>query len=146
MSGLDAPDIAAAYAAVRSDKDATNWLLISYPSAVGNQLTLTATGTGGLAELAQSLDAAEVQYGYVRVEYANDAESTRVKFVLVVWIGEGARVMRRARVSVESGDVKRVLAHHSVAVTASDVGELGEGEMVARLRRAGGADYNGGRG
>ncbi|RWA07421.1 hypothetical protein EKO27_g7674 [Xylaria grammica] len=30
MSGLEAPEILAAYDAVRSDKDETNWLLISY--------------------------------------------------------------------------------------------------------------------
>ena len=86
------------------------------------------------------------QYGYVRVEYANDKESKRVKFVLVVWIGENTKVMRKARVSVESGDVKRVLAHHSIAVTAGDKAELEEDDIVKRLRKAGGADYNGGLG
>ncbi|KAJ6443760.1 ADF-like domain-containing protein [Purpureocillium lavendulum] len=147
MSGLDAPEIAAAYEAVRSDKDATNWLLVSHAAATGSQLALSKTGTGGIAELvAGALDDAQVQYGYVRVEYANDKESTRVKFVLVVWIGEQTKVMRKARVSVESGDVKRALPHHSIAVTASDRGDLDEADLVARLRKAGGADYNGGRG
>lgn len=146
MSGLDAPEIAAAYDAVRSDKDATNWLLISYAAPTGNRLRLGGTGSGGLAELAAALDDEQVQYGYARVEYANDAESRRVKFVLVVWIGERTRVMRKARVSVESGDVKHALAHHSIAVTAGDRAELAEADVVARLRRAGGADYNGGRG
>ncbi|KPM38184.1 hypothetical protein AK830_g8349 [Neonectria ditissima] len=145
-SGLDAADIAAAYEAVRSDKDATNWLLISHAAATGNRLSLTQTGSGGLAELVARLDDGQVQYGYVRVEYANDKESTRVKFVLAVWIGEGTKVMRKARVSIESGEVKRVLAHHSIAVTASDRSELDEGDLVVRLRKAGGADYNGGRG
>ncbi|EFY84593.1 hypothetical protein J3458_009539 [Metarhizium acridum] len=146
MSGLDHPDIAAAYDAVRSDKDEVNWMLISYAAATGNKLSLSRTGTGGIAELAASLDDAQVQYGYARVEYANDAESTRVKFVLIVWIGENTKVMRKARVSVESGDVKRILSHHSIAITASDRSELEEKDVVARLRKAGGADYNGGRG
>ncbi|KAI9166423.1 ADF-like domain-containing [Paramyrothecium foliicola] len=146
MSGLDASDIAAAYETVRSDKDETNWLLISYAAATGNKLALTKTGTGGLAELAAELDDSQVQYGYVRVEYANDKESTRVKFAFVVWIGEQTKVMRKARVSVESGDVKRVLSHHSIAVTTGDRRELAEDDIVTRLRKAGGADYNGGRG
>ncbi|EQK98748.1 ADF-like domain-containing protein [Ophiocordyceps sinensis CO18] len=146
MSGLDSPDIAAAYEAVRSDKDAATWLLISY-APDSNRLALSQTGTGApLAELAAALDDTQVQYGYARVEYANDAESTRVKFALVVWIGEGTKVMRKARVSVESGDVKRALAHHSVALTASDRAEPDHDDVVARLRKAGGADYNGGRG
>lgn len=146
MSGLDAPEIAAAYDAVRSDKDETNWLLVSYASAVGNKLSLTKTGTGGIEELVSELDDGQVQYGYVRVEYANDKESTRVKFALIVWIGEQTKVMRKARVSIESGDVKRALAHHSIAITTGDRSEVDEKDIVTRLRKAGGADYNGGRG
>lgn len=146
MSGLDAPEITDAYNAVRDDKDPTNWLLVSYAGATGNKVTLSQTGSGGLEELAGALDDAQVQYGYVRVEYANDKESTRVKFALVVWIGENTKVMRKARVSVESGDVKRVLSHHSIAVTTSDRSELDEKDIVVRLRKVGGADYNGGRG
>lgn len=146
MSGLDASDISNAYEAVRSDKDETNWLLISYAAATGNKLTLTQTGAGGISELSAALDDTQVQYGYVRVEYANDKESKRVKFVLVVWIGENTKVMRKARVSVESGDVKRVLSHHSIAITVGDKAELDEDDIVKKLRKAGGADYNGGRG
>ncbi|RFU29570.1 hypothetical protein B7463_g6789, partial [Scytalidium lignicola] len=146
MSGANSPDILAAYDAVRSDKDEINWLLISYAGPTGNALKLTSTGTGGLAELTEKLDPNEAQYGYVRIEYANDTESTRVKFVLVIWIGEGTKVMRKARVSIESGEVKKVLAHHSIQVDARDKGDLEEAEIVKRLRKAGGADYNGGRG
>jgi len=146
MSGADSPEILQAYDAVRSDKDDTNWLLISYAGPTGNQLSLTKTGTGGLAELARELDDAQVQYGYVRVEYANDSESKRVKFVLVIWIGEHTKVMRKARVSFESGAVKKVLAHHSIQVDANEKRDLDEKEIVVRLRKAGGADYNGGRG
>ncbi|KAI1640615.1 hypothetical protein F4809DRAFT_637418 [Biscogniauxia mediterranea] len=146
MSGADSPEILAAYDAVRSDKDETNWLLISYASATGDKLVLSATGTGGLAELRSRLDDGQAQYGYVRVEYANDTESRRVKFALVIWIGENTKVMRKARVSIESGAIKRVLAHHSIQVDARDKSDLDEADVVARLRKAGGADYNGGRG
>lgn len=146
MSGLDAPDIVAAYTDVRDDKKETNWMLLSYAATVGNKLTLTQTGTGGLKELVDSLDDGQVQYGYVRIEYANDKESTRVKFVLVIWIGENTKVMRKARVSVESGDVKKALQHHHLAVTAAERAELKEDDLVKQLRKSGGADYNGGRG
>ena len=69
-----------------------------------------------------------------------------MKFVLIVWIGGSTKVMRKARVSIESGEVKRVLGHHSIQVDARDKGDLDEKEIVVRLRKAGGADYNGGRG
>ncbi|KAI0883067.1 actin depolymerizing protein [Annulohypoxylon maeteangense] len=146
MSGLDSPDVSAAYDAVRSDKDDTNWLLLSYAGAMGDKLVLSGTGSGGLQELGPKLDDGQAQYAYVRIEYANDTESTRVKFVLLIWIGENTKVMRKARVSIESGAVKRVLSHHSISVDARDRGDIDQDEIVARLRRAGGADYNGGRG
>jgi hypothetical protein len=146
MSGVDAPEILAAYEAVRSDKDDTNWLLISYAAPTGNQLVLSRTGSGGLAELAQQFDDGQVQYAYVRVEYANDAESKRVKFALIVWIGQNTKIMRKARANIEAGAVKKVLSHYSIQVDADDRRDLDEAEIVARLRKAGGADYNGGRG
>ncbi|PHH66192.1 hypothetical protein CDD81_255 [Ophiocordyceps australis] len=146
MSGLDSADIVAAYEAVRSDKDTTDWLLISHATPTDSTLSLSKTGSGGMAELVAALNDSQVQYGYVRIEYANDAESRRVKFVLIVWIGDKTRVMRKARVSIESGQVKQALHHHSIALTATDRAELEEKDVVTRLRRAGGADYNGGRG
>jgi hypothetical protein len=38
------------------------------------------------------------------------------------------------------------LSHYSVQVDADDKRDLDEADIVARLRKAGGADYNGGRG
>ncbi|KAK1830633.1 Coactosin [Podospora conica] len=146
MSGADSPEILAAYDAVRSDKDDTNWLLVSYVKGARSQLALSKTGSGGLAELANELRDDEVQYAYTRVEYANDAESKRIKFVVIVWIGSGAPVMRKARAGIERGAVKKVLAHHSIEVDAGDKSDIDEAEIVKLLRKAGGADYNGGRG
>lgn len=79
----------------------------------------------------------------MRVEYANDTESKRIKFAFVVWIGESCKVMRKAKVSIQSGNVRKVLAHHSITVDARDLSDLNEKEIVIRLRKAGGADYNG---
>jgi len=146
MSGADSPEILAAYDKVRDDKNETNWLLISYAAPTGDALTLTATGSGGLSELAFKLDDSQAQYAYVRVEYANDTESKRVKFALIIWIGEGTKVMRKAKVSIQSGEVRKVLHHHSITIDARDKSDLDEKDIVARLRKAGGADYNGGRG
>lgn len=146
MSGLKSPEILAAYEAVRSDNDETNWLLVSDSAPGSKQLALSKTGTGGLPELAAALDDKEVQYAYVRVEYANDAESKRIKFALVVWIGKDTKVMRKARVSIESGEVKAVLSHYSVTVDAAEPRDLDEAGIVAEMRKVGGADYNGGRG
>jgi hypothetical protein len=61
--------------------------LISYKSPQSDRsdkLQLTQTGTGGLSELREILDDTKASYAYVRVSYANDKESTREKFILVV--------------------------------------------------------------
>jgi hypothetical protein len=71
MANASSPAILAAYDAVRADgaADPTNWLLLSYAAATGDALELTATGSGGLGELAGRLDDAQAQYAYVRIEW-----------------------------------------------------------------------------
>ena len=63
-----------------------------------DKLLVTATGTGGLAELQDKLDPAKASFAYVRVTYSNDKESQREKFILVTWIGPGCKIMRKAKV------------------------------------------------
>lgn len=138
----DIPEIQKAYDEVRDDKNETNWLLINYEDAKSDKLFLKASGSGGLDDLKTHFDANEAQYAYVRVEYANDTESKRVKFAFIVWIGEKCKVMRKAKVSIQSGQVRKVLSHHSITVDARDMSDLSEREIIVRLRKAGGADYD----
>lgn len=74
-------------------------IAISRQSDRSDKLQLTSTGSGGLEELREHLDDSKASFAYVRVQYANDKESKREKFILVVWIGPGCKVMRRAKVS-----------------------------------------------
>ena len=111
-----------AYLEVRDDKIDTNWLLLDYESEKSDKLKVSQVGTGGLTELREALDDSKASYAYVRITYANDKESTRQKFILVVsvtpilyfiirklnkivlhsnwqvWIGPNCKVMRRAKV------------------------------------------------
>jgi len=110
-----------AYLDVRSDKSDTNWLLLDYEvrfpslqwlgltrlphtrqSDRSDKLAVTKTGTHGLPELRDALDDSKASYGYARVTYSNDKESRREKFILVVWIGSGCKVMRKAKVGLRS--------------------------------------------
>ena len=76
---------------------------VQYQSDLSDKLALTATGSGGLEELREKLDDSKASYAYVRVQYANDKESTREKFILVVWIGPNCKVMRKAKVRLLLG-------------------------------------------
>jgi len=143
MADLSDPRIDEAYLDVRSDKSETNWLLLDYESDKSDKLQLTQKGTGGLAELREVLDDTKASYAYARVTYSNDKESTREKFILVVWIGPSCKVMRRAKISVQTADVKAVLRVYSIEVAAREKDDLKEDPIVVRLRKAGGASYDG---
>ena len=67
-----------------------------------------------LEELRERLDESKASFAYVRVQYANDKESKREKFIFVVWIGPGCKVMRKAKVSQPFCAVPQYThAHHS---------------------------------
>ncbi|EPT02305.1 hypothetical protein FOMPIDRAFT_1022924 [Fomitopsis schrenkii] len=143
MADVSDPKIDEAYLDVRSDKTDTNWLLADYESDRSDKLQLTSTGSGGLEELREHLDDSKASFAYVRVQYANDKESKREKFILVVWIGPGCKVMRRAKISVHAADVKQVLRVYSLEVPAREKDDLKEEPIIVRLRKAGGASYDG---
>ncbi|QRV76530.1 cofilin/tropomyosin-type actin-binding protein [Ceratobasidium sp. AG-Ba] len=148
MADVSQPEIRAAYDDVRLNKSETNWLVLKYESPRSNVLKLVATGTGGLTELREGdgkkhLGDEDIAYAYVRVTYANDKESKREKFILVTWIGENVGGLRKGKVSVHLADVKKVLAVASFEVAAREPSDLAEEPIVIRLRKAGGASYDG---
>ncbi|PPQ80562.1 hypothetical protein CVT25_001596 [Psilocybe cyanescens] len=143
MADLTDPLIKEAYLEVRNDKSDTNWLLLDYESDRSDKLKVTQTGSGGLSELKEALDDSKASYAYARVSYSNDKESTREKFILVVWIGPNCKVMRKAKISVHAADVKNVLRVYSIEVAAREKDDLNEDPIVVRLRKAGGASYDG---
>lgn len=84
----------------------------------------------------------EAGFAYVRVNISNDELSKRAKFCLVSWCGSGVRVMRRARLSTHIAEVKKVLSVFSVEVAASSLEDLMEEEVLLKLKRAMGANYD----
>ncbi|KIJ61636.1 hypothetical protein HYDPIDRAFT_159342 [Hydnomerulius pinastri MD-312] len=143
MADVTDPKINEAYLDVRSDKSDTNWLLLDYESDRSDKLLVTKTGSGGLTELRDAFNDSKASYGYARVTYSNDKESQREKFILVVWIGSGCKVMRKAKISVHTANVKEVLRVYSIEVAARERDDLKEDPIVIRLRKAGGASYDG---
>jgi len=143
MADVSDPKIQAAYKDVREDKSDTSWLLLDYETDRSDKLSVTQTGTGGLAELCEVFQDGRASFAYARVRYSNDKESQREKFILIVWIGSQCKVMRKAKISVHLADVKAVLPVFSIEVPASKKEDLNEDPIVKRLRKAGGASYDG---
>lgn len=50
--------------------------------------------------------------------------------------------MRKAKLSIQIADVKNVLRNYHIEVPASHVNDLDEKDIMTRLRRAGGANYD----
>jgi len=51
--------------------------------------------------------------------------------------------MRKAKISVHTTDVKGVLRVYSIEVAAREKDDLNEDPIIVRLRKAGGASYDG---
>ena len=79
--------------------------MLTLQSDKSDTLTLTSTGTGDLSELSSALQPSRASFAYAKVRYNNDEHSFREKFILIIWIGEEVKIMRRAKVRSES--VKR---------------------------------------
>lgn len=88
-----------------------------------------------MTELKERLSDDNASFAYVRISYSNDKESQREKFILVVWIGNQVKVMRKAKISVHSADVKAVLRQYSIEVAAKEKGDLEEEPIIIRLRK-----------
>ncbi|CAD6576844.1 MAG: hypothetical protein CYPHOPRED_006103 [Cyphobasidiales sp. Tagirdzhanova-0007] len=131
-----------AYIDVRNDKSETSWLLLQYCEGKKDKLELAKKGTGNaIAEIKPLLKDDQAMYGYARIDYANDKESQRQKFILIIYIGTQVKVMRRAKISVQKGDVVRVLKAFSIEVPIDSADHLNEVDIVKKLRAAGGANY-----
>lgn len=50
--------------------------------------------------------------------------------------------MRKAKLSIQIADVKSILRNYHIEVPASSVQDLDEQEILTKLRRAGGANYD----
>ncbi|KAF2124118.1 actin depolymerizing protein [Dothidotthia symphoricarpi CBS 119687] len=139
---LNDPDIAKAYEDVRSDKSETTWLVLKYASASSDNLKLAQTGTGDIEEMTESLGDDEAAYAYVRMKLGNDEYSERVKFAFVVWAGPNTKIMRKAKMSFQSGQVKQVIRTYAVEIQTSDKKELEAEAVTMKLRKAMGANYD----
>ncbi|KAL7008017.1 hypothetical protein EMMF5_002199 [Cystobasidiomycetes sp. EMM_F5] len=146
MADVSDPKIQEAYDVVRNDKQDGTWMLLQYAEGKKDVLEVAAQGSGNaIEELKPLLREDQVMFAYAKITYANDVESTRSKFVLIIYIGKDVKVMRRAKVSVQKGDVCKVLRIFSIEVPIDSADQLHEDTIVSRLRAAGGANYGPGK-
>ncbi|CEP15766.1 hypothetical protein [Parasitella parasitica] len=136
------PAISDAYEDVRNDKSETNWAFFDFADGKPDRLQVAGFGNGGLSEFVEKLKDNVAGWGYLRMNLSNDEYSQRVKFVLVPWCGDQVGVMRKAKLSVQLTEVKKVITSFHVEMPASSTKDLTEDDIMNKLRRAGGANYD----
>jgi len=139
MVDVSDPALAQAYQEVRDDSNDTNWTVFGYE---GNAIKVQGKGSGDIEELKGVLSEEEAQFAYLRVT-SGDSESKRSKFVFISWVGERLGALKRAKVSVHKASVKQVVQSYAIEVHAEHLSELKEDDILAKVRKAGGADYSG---
>ncbi|KAJ4454597.1 putative actin binding protein [Paratrimastix pyriformis] len=132
-----------ALAAVRSDSDPTSWLVMSYDQSRQGCIQLKATGQGGVNEMKEHFESAFYGYGYLRV-ISGDAESHRPKFVFIIFQGENAPALKKGRMSFQSKVVEQYVKHFHVSVQVSSASDLVEDDLMLKVKRCSGADYDAG--
>ncbi|KAL7309564.1 hypothetical protein PS15m_010426 [Mucor circinelloides] len=136
------PALAEIYEDIRDDKSETNWVFFGFADSKPDRLQVAGSGSGGLDEFVAHLKPDVAGWGYVRMNMSNDEYSQRIKFVFVPWCGENVGIMRKAKLSIQIADVKNVVRNFHIEVPASHTSDLTESEIMTKLRRAGGANYD----
>ncbi len=80
-------------------------------------------------------------YAYLRIKVSNDELSIRTKFILATICGPAVSVMRKAKISVHLGEVKKVIKSFAVEFNFSSKKEVVLADIIAKLKKAGGANY-----
>jgi len=139
MAKLDA-GIESVYKAILDDKDPKTFCVLGYRTPA--ELYVTDEGDGTIKDVVDKFHDDQCQFAYIRVT-TGDTESRRAKFVLLTWIGEGAKVLQKAKMSVHKASVKSVFKNISCEFQASTKDELEEEKLMTFVKKAGGANYSG---
>jgi len=137
---IDEEGIRVAIKQVRSDNDETDWLLLGYEGNT-NKVVLQAKDSDGLDGLLNHLKPNEVQYALYRTTDTVD-NTVAVKFVLILWVGEGVAGPRKARITTHKGEITSFIGQYHVDCSCSNLEEVNE-EIIRDLvqRASGTASY-----
>ena len=132
--------ISQAYADVRNDNNPTTYAVFGYAS--NTKIGVQKTGQAGWSEFVSHFDDDQAQFGFIRVT-TGDSESKRTKFVFVSWVGANVGALKKAKVSVHKASVKEVVRDYAAEVHAESRDDLAEDLVMEKVKKAGGANYEG---
>eukprot|EP01118_Nematostelium_gracile_P006310 TRINITY_DN2029_c0_g1_i2.p1 TRINITY_DN2029_c0_g1~~TRINITY_DN2029_c0_g1_i2.p1 ORF type:complete len:190 (+),score=43.21 TRINITY_DN2029_c0_g1_i2:2-571(+) len=80
------------------------------------------------------LPAKDCRYGVVNFEYSTESDGNRSKIVFVNWAPETSAIKSKMVYAGTKNDIRKALVGVSIEVQATDLSEVDEGEVLARLK------------
>ncbi|XP_052448215.1 drebrin-like protein A isoform X3 [Carassius gibelio] len=116
---------------ILNPRASTNWALFTY-EGVTNNLKLTDSGAGGLAELVGKFHSSWPMYGLCRVGLT---ETGQPQIVMVCWVGNSVDEIRRTECVSHVPAIKTFFKEAQVFITASEQDEVTEEQITAAFAK-----------
>lgn len=78
-----------------------------------------------------------INYGIIRVYDCYDGHTT-TKFVLILWVGEAVKIMRKARITTHKGVVVSFLGQYHCDIPCSNHDEINQDIIMTAVQDASG--------
>ncbi|EFA83737.1 putative actin binding protein [Heterostelium album PN500] len=135
---VDEQAIKSAIADLRSDKNDTDWVLLSFEDSKSKKVKLLATGNGGVASLSEQLADNIVGFALVRkIDVIDNSET--VKYAFIQWIGDKVGILQKAFVSIATSHVKTLFTPFHVDFQISSLSEISDSIVQTKISETSGS-------
>ncbi|KAK2828040.1 hypothetical protein Q5P01_019074 [Channa striata] len=117
------------YQDVIDDTTDTDWALYTYEDG-SNDLTLAASGGGGLAEITLTFDSARVMYGFCSLK---EPAATLPRYILINWVGEDVPDARKCACASHVATIADFFQGVEVTINASSLDDIDPSAIGQRL-------------
>ncbi|XP_023197870.1 drebrin isoform X5 [Xiphophorus maculatus] len=118
-----------AYQGVIDETSDTDWALYTYEDE-SNDLTLAASGGGGLAEITLTFDNSSVMYGFCSLK---DPTAALPRYILINWVGEDVPDARKCACASHVATIADFFQGVEVTVNASSLDDIDPSAIGQRL-------------
>ncbi|KAH7821041.1 cofilin/ADF [Monocercomonoides exilis] len=128
---------------IKNDATETNFVVLGYEDGKSNCIQLVAKGTEGIAGVLPLMTPTFMGYAYIRV-ISGDAESRRPKFIFISFSGESVSLVKKGKMGTHVSSINTLFGYSHIQVQASLPSELDEADLMDKVKKASGADYDSG--
>lgn len=119
-----------AYQAVIDDTADTDWALYTYEDNESNDLSLAASGGGGLPEITLTFDSAKVMYGFCSLK---EPAAALPRYILINWVGDDVPDARKCACASHVATIADFFQGVEVTINASSLEDIDPSAIGQRL-------------